>query len=169
MNYICWQSSRWTQTADVTLENPNRALADISWTSLSFLFPRILLEPGPGFCPRKGSSQLQQLKTLAWRNQNQQRQPSLPLGQARTGPCPGPVPALLGRKEARPRGHPLTFLRMFHEHQKAGTQEAPGTVTDLSLGKLGLLLDKKCAVGAGTPLGKRTALALLKPEDKSFL
>lgn len=148
MNHTCWQSSLWTQAADVTLVNPNRAPAEVSRTSLSsFLFRRILLEPGPGFCPRKGSSRLEQLKTLAQRKQNRQRQPSLPLRQARMSPCPGPVPALLGHKQARPRGHALTFLKMHSEHQKAGSQKAPGTVTDSSLSKLGLLLDKKCAVG----------------------
>ena len=107
MTHSCWERRLWTQTADVTLGNPNRApapaLANLSSTSLSSF--TILLEPGPGFHPGKGSGQWQLPQRLPWRKQNYQRQPSVfPLGKASTGQCPSLLPAVLGHQQTQTRG-----------------------------------------------------------------
>lgn len=139
MTHICWERSLGTQTADVTLGNPNRAsapsLAETSCTSLSF-FPssHVLLEPGPAFCPRKGSGQLQKLKTLPWRNQNQQRQPFLfPLDKARLATAPAQCLLCWGTSVPRLKGHASSFLRMLCDIQRRVLQKAPETMTDTYL------------------------------------
>ena len=149
ISHICWKRRLLTQTAGVTLGNPNSPYPALV-ESLSFPFLYLLLEPG--FSPRKGGGQLQQLKHCAGGTKTNRdsflssywEKPELALSQLSWHKL-----SCTSRLDPKLRASSKCSVKI----KRHDTQKAPGTMTDTYLSKLGLLLDKKCeGWGRGAPL-----------------